>query len=221
MKALGIVGSYRAGGTIDRAVDDALGGAQGEGFTIEKLTLANENIGYCRNCRRCTQRPGITPGECQLDDAMGSIIARCLEADVLILGSPVNYGSVTAATKTFQERLSPLVSWTWGSPMPKLRLAGRSPRPRAVLINASLAPAIVAKRMSTAARTLRDISAVFDARVTDELWFGLSGRRQDEELPDRRRRAARRAGARAARHRGHDSWKIWDETRARLKSRPT
>ena len=53
-KVLGIVGSYREGGTVDTAVDDILAAAADEGATTEKILLKNRYVEFCTNCPSCT-----------------------------------------------------------------------------------------------------------------------------------------------------------------------
>ena len=55
---LGIVGSYRKRGTIDQAVSSVLAAARTNGAETKKIYLKDLNIGFCNNCRRCTQEPG-------------------------------------------------------------------------------------------------------------------------------------------------------------------
>ena len=51
---LGIVGSYRKGGTIDQAVSSVLAAARTNGAETKKIYLKDLNIRFCNNCRRCT-----------------------------------------------------------------------------------------------------------------------------------------------------------------------
>ena len=101
MKALGIVGSYRKDGINDTVVTKILEGAAKRGAETEKIFLADRNIGFCRNCRQCMQTPGNEPGPCGLKDDVQEIIRKCLTADILILSSPVNFGSMTAVSKAW------------------------------------------------------------------------------------------------------------------------
>ena len=65
---LGILGSYRKGGTIDQAVSLVLAAARANGAETKKIYLKDLNIGFCNNCRHCTQKPGEVPGQCPLED---------------------------------------------------------------------------------------------------------------------------------------------------------
>jgi multimeric flavodoxin WrbA len=98
-KVLGIVGSYRKGGTIDQAVSTVLAAAAAGGAATEKVYLLDSRIEFCTNCRNCTQHPGPDPGRCFLEDDMAGLIERVERADALVLGAPVNFGNVNALTQ--------------------------------------------------------------------------------------------------------------------------
>ena len=115
MKVLGIVGSYRTGGINDTVVTKILEGTASRGAETEKIFLADRKIGFCRNCRQCLQSPGNEPGPCSLEDDVPEIIRKCLASDILILSSPVNFGSLTAVSKAFLERMVCLAHWPWGN----------------------------------------------------------------------------------------------------------
>lgn len=65
---LGIVGSYRKGGSIDQTVSAVLASATAAGAATDKIYLLDSHIEFCTNCRRCTQQPGPNLGRCFLED---------------------------------------------------------------------------------------------------------------------------------------------------------
>ena len=73
-KITAIVGSYRKGGVIDRAVEELLTAAREAGAETKKIYLIDEPIEFCTNCRVCTQQAGVERGECVTDDRMGAIL---------------------------------------------------------------------------------------------------------------------------------------------------
>jgi len=197
MKAIGIIGSYRKQGYTDTAVSRALQGAASKGAGIEKVYLVERNIEYCTNCRQCSQRPGPEPGACIHQDDMAGLIRQCLAAEVLVLGAPVNFGMVTAVTKTFLERLAPLAYWPWGKPIPRMR------KPpgyrRAVLITSSLATERVAKLMgANSMTTLEQMAQAFNAEVIGRLWIGMAALEQDDVLSPKHGQQAQEMGGAAA-----------------------
>jgi multimeric flavodoxin WrbA len=197
-KVLGIVGSYHKGGTIDAVVSEVLQGAAEAGAEVEKIYLLDQQVGFCRNCRRCTQVGGPEPGPCVHQDDMRQIIAAIEAADALVLGAPVNFGAVNALTQRFLERLVCFSYWPWGQPAPKLRKQGRGDK-RAVLITASAMPAIFGRLATTALKSLKKGAQVVGARPTDTNYVGLAAMQELQPLHTRKDRRARRVGARQSR----------------------
>jgi hypothetical protein len=190
---LGIVGSYRKGGTIDQAVSTVLAAAAAGGAATEKIYLLDSRIEFCTNCRRCTQQPGPAPGRCFLEDDMAGLIVRIEGADALVLGAPVNFGNVNALTQRFLERLVGFSHWPWGQPAPKMRKKGQPPKP-AVLVTASAMPASLGRLLTGSLRGLKLGAAAVGAKLVATLFVGLAARREHQELPERILRKARGAG---------------------------
>ena len=63
MKVVAIMGSYRKGKTIDTLVDRAIEGvkAANQGAEIDKITLVDRDIQYCRNCGVCREDDPAKP----------------------------------------------------------------------------------------------------------------------------------------------------------------
>ena len=70
-----------------------------KGFELEVIHLAGKNIEYCTGCAFCMEK-----GRCWIDDDHREITARLLEADGIILASPVYFLQVTGQMKTFIDR---------------------------------------------------------------------------------------------------------------------
>jgi multimeric flavodoxin WrbA len=100
LKAIGISGSPRKDGNTQILVNHCLKAMAEEGIDIELISLAGMNITGCKNCGHC----GDHPGECATKDDAQPIIAKMKEADAIIVGSPVFYGSATALVKGLLER---------------------------------------------------------------------------------------------------------------------
>lgn len=194
MKALGIVGSYRAGGINDTVVGKILEGAAHRGAETERVFLAEMNLRFCRNCRECTQSPGSHPGTCVLDDEVPELIRKCLASDILILSSPVNFGSMTAVSKAFLERLVCLAHWPWGKPSPKMRhLSGRR---MAVLVTSCAAPSLLTRFGAFNSLTeLGKMAELLHAEVVARLHYGLMGIRRQSGLREGQKMAAFQLGS--------------------------
>jgi len=111
MKVVAIMGSYRKGKTIDTLVDRAIEGVKSAdpAAEIEKITLIDRDIQYCRNCGVCRKDDPSKPiACCAIEDDMQEILPMMGEADAYIFGVPIFEGTVNAVTKTFLER----ICWT-------------------------------------------------------------------------------------------------------------
>lgn len=111
MKVVAIMGSYRKGKTIDTLVDRAIEGVTSVSpdAQVEKITLIDRDIQYCRNCGVCRKDDPAKPvARCMIDDDMQQILPMMAEADAYIFGTPIFEGTVNAVTKTFMER----ICWT-------------------------------------------------------------------------------------------------------------
>ena len=105
MKVLGILGSPRKGGNTDLLLDELLRGAKSEGAETEKITLGGYQISPCRECDGC-----VDTGECVINDEMQKIYPKLLEADWVVLASPIFFYGVTAQAKALIDRSQALWS---------------------------------------------------------------------------------------------------------------
>jgi len=99
MKVLGIFGSPRRGGNTDILLEEALKGAQSQGVEVERIYLTDFSITPCRECHGCDQT-----GRCVIEDDMQKIYPKLLEADIIILSSPIFFYGVTAWVKALIDR---------------------------------------------------------------------------------------------------------------------
>jgi multimeric flavodoxin WrbA/putative sterol carrier protein len=70
-----------------------------EGLDLEEIFLSQYQIGYCTGCATC-----LETGGCWVRDEYKTVMRRVLEADAVILASPVYFFNVTAQMKTFLDR---------------------------------------------------------------------------------------------------------------------
>ncbi len=99
-KVLVISGSPRKGGNSDLLCDEFIRGAKEAGNEVEKVTLAEKQVGFCRACYYCRSHGG----ECAIRDDMGAILNQMLLADVIVLASPVYFYSIDAQMKALIDR---------------------------------------------------------------------------------------------------------------------
>lgn len=98
MKVLGIMGSPRSKGNTDLLLDEALKGAQSRGAEVEKITVSNLKIAPCREIYAC-----LKDGKCVIKDDMDGIYTTLLNADAVIVATPIFFYTVSA-------QLMPLIS---------------------------------------------------------------------------------------------------------------
>ncbi len=196
MKILAIVGSYRKGGIVDRAVDEILSSAGKEGAETEKVYLIDQTIKFCTNCRSCSQQPGQDRGRCILADDMNALLEGIEGADAIVLGSPMNFWTVTAVMKTFIERLICFSYWPWGAHAPRIR--DKRKRKRAVLVASSAAPALLARLSSRMIKLLKIAAGLLGAKTVGILFIGLASGKEHQEIGERYQRKARTLGIKLA-----------------------
>lgn len=71
----------------------------GEGFGLEEIFLNQQHIEYCTGCAVCLEK-----GACWIRDDHKGVVKKLLDADAVILASPVYFRHVTAQMKTFLDR---------------------------------------------------------------------------------------------------------------------
>ena len=75
-------------------------GALEAGNAVEKVRVAEKKISYCRGCYYC-QKSG---GECAIKDDMAELLQKMIDADVIVLSSPVYFYSIAAQLKAVIDR---------------------------------------------------------------------------------------------------------------------
>lgn len=97
--------SPRQGGNSDTLADAWAQGAQSAGHQVEKISLSDKTIRFCRGCLSCqsTQR-------CPIHDDAEDIVQRMEQADVLVFATPIYYYSMCGQMKTLLDRANPLYS---------------------------------------------------------------------------------------------------------------
>ena len=195
-RILGIVGSYRKNGIVDRLVTETLSAAEAQGAVTKKIYLTDMHIEFCTNCRRCTQEPGTAPGKCIHTDDFAGILSEWETCDGLVVGAPVNFFNITAITRRFMERLVCFSYWPWGQLSPKMRTEDK--RREAVLITAAAMPAFMGRVFTGAPRALWLIADTMGAKPIKRIFAGMSARAEHMPPSPKAIRQARAAGARLA-----------------------
>ena len=99
MNILGINGSPRIGGNTDILLDKVLEGAAEQGGSTEKVIL--NGLKFCP-CQECEDITGDSV--CVIDDDWHQVYKKIESADVIILASPIFFGSISAQSKMMIDR---------------------------------------------------------------------------------------------------------------------
>jgi multimeric flavodoxin WrbA len=105
MKAVGINGSPRKKWNTATLLDKALQGAASQGAETESFHLYDLTYKGCVSCFSCKTKDGRNYGRCAVQDDLTPILKKIEEVDILILASPIYFGTVTGEMRSFMERL--------------------------------------------------------------------------------------------------------------------
>lgn len=101
---LGVSGSQFEGGSTERYLMHALSIAAKAGARTDIVALTGRKIHDCRQCNFCVKGQDSTNFCCQ-QDSMKEIYPKVLNADGIIIASPVNFGRCSVQTALFINRL--------------------------------------------------------------------------------------------------------------------
>ena len=85
--------------------DEFVRGATEAGHEVEKIRVADKNIGYCKACYACRGT-----GVCAIKDDMAEVLQKMIDCDVMVLASPVYFYSIDAQLKAVIDRS--VARWT-------------------------------------------------------------------------------------------------------------
>ena len=103
MKFLAIWGSPRRGGNSEILLQAFIDGATQGGGEVERLSLREHKISPCLEIYHC-----FKDGTCPIKDDMLPLYDKLLEADVVVLATPIFFYSVSAQAKAFIDRTQAL-----------------------------------------------------------------------------------------------------------------
>ena len=100
IKVLAFAGSPRRGGNSETLLDWVLSSmADEDGVVIEKIPLTEANVNPCRGCNACE-----TLNRCVQRDGMDVLHDKIIEADCIILASPIFCMGICAQAKALIDR---------------------------------------------------------------------------------------------------------------------
>ena len=108
MKVPGFRGSLSARGNTARLLTEILRGVSDAGGETSAVSLSGYTIEGCIGCERCRRDRTCT----RFNDGMTLLYPRIVDADALVLGSPVYHYNVTSQMKAFIDRLYAFYDFT-------------------------------------------------------------------------------------------------------------
>jgi len=105
MKSLAINGSPRKKWNTATLLEKALEGAALVGAETELVNLYDLDFKGCTSCFACKLKEGKSYGKCAMKDGLTPILDKIADLDILILGSPIYFGTATGVMRSFMERL--------------------------------------------------------------------------------------------------------------------
>jgi len=106
MKITGFVGSPCRNGNVDLLVSQVLEGAATQGAENCKIYLNSLRIQPCQSCGKDPY-----PKHCLFDDDMNQIYDALETSDIIVLGSPVYFDTVSAQVKLMIDRSNCLMPY--------------------------------------------------------------------------------------------------------------
>lgn len=103
MRAIAISGSPRRGGNTDTLLLRCLAGLASAHCDTELIRVCDYNVKPCKACGGCKR---LGDGSCtQKDDDFAPLLAQVLRADIIVVGSPVYFGSATPQLMALLDRV--------------------------------------------------------------------------------------------------------------------
>lgn len=135
VKLLAIAGSPRRGGNTDLLLEQVFNGARTNGATINKLIVCDLNIVPCTGCNSCWKT-----GECRIKDEMQNVYPLLLDADYVVIASPVYFSGVSAQLKSLIDRCQAIWARKYILKVPLRNNPPKADRPKGFFISAAGSP---------------------------------------------------------------------------------
>lgn len=100
-----ISSSLRANSNSEALADAFARGAADAGNRVEKITLKDKDIHFCKGCLACQRTL-----RCAIADDAPAIVERMREADAIAFSTPIYYYEMSGQLKTLLDRANPLYS---------------------------------------------------------------------------------------------------------------
>lgn len=104
-KVIGINGSPRKNKNSATMLEHALQGAASKGAEIERFDLYSLNYTGCKSCFACKLLGGKSFGRCAVRDDLTEVLDKVLDADAVIISTPIFFADVPGMVRSLFERL--------------------------------------------------------------------------------------------------------------------
>jgi multimeric flavodoxin WrbA len=101
-KVFVISASPRRSGNSDTLCNEFIRGAKETGNEVEKVFICDKKIGYCTGCSVCSKT-----NQCVQQDDMQEILDNMVNADSIVMATPVYFYTMNAQLKTLIDRTVP------------------------------------------------------------------------------------------------------------------
>ncbi|ADL49973.1 flavodoxin family protein [Clostridium cellulovorans] len=109
MKVYAINGSPRKNKNtatlLQKALDGVKEAAKDKEVETEIINLYDLNYTGCKSCFACKRIGGTSYGKCAVKDDIHEVLEKISQADGVIFGSPIYFGTITGQLQSFLERL--------------------------------------------------------------------------------------------------------------------
>ena len=168
-KLLAIAGSPRRGGNSELLLDEAIKAARDIGLETEKLVVDELGISPCTSCGSCWET-----GNCVIEDKMQEVYKKLLDADYVVVASPLYFLGVSAQLKALIDRCQAL--WARRFILKKPLRNGKK-QPKGLFISTAAITQADDKIFAGSAQTVRAMFGALEIECAGELFFkGLEKR---------------------------------------------
>ena len=101
-KVLVLSASFRKHGNSDLLCDEFIKGAKEAGNEVEKIYLNDKHINFCKGCGVCN-----STHKCIQQDDMSEILDKMVNADVIVMATPIYFYAMNGQMKTLIDRTVP------------------------------------------------------------------------------------------------------------------
>ncbi|MBR2068625.1 MAG: flavodoxin family protein [Candidatus Gastranaerophilales bacterium] len=98
-------GSPRKNFNTAKLLKEAQKGCEAAGAEVEYFNLYDLNYKGCLSCFACKRKGNNTNCVCAIKDDLRPVLEKCIQADSVIIGSPVYFSMPTGEFRSFLERL--------------------------------------------------------------------------------------------------------------------